>query len=91
METLVHRLIVTTLLAAAVLGGTAHATDPIHLPSSYDCYGVVAGGTEAGVCAGVVCVDLCGPRLVVDPYCRQSHGPYLATCVLVDQLYYSTR
>ena len=86
-----RRLIVTTLLAAAALGGTAHATDPIRVPSSYDCYGVVAGGTEAGVCAGIVCWDLCGPTLIVDPYCRQSSDPYLATCVLVDQLYYRSR
>lgn len=81
-----RRLIVTTLLATAALSGTAQATDPIHVPSIYDCFGVVAAGTEAGVCAGIVCWDLCGPRLVVDPYCRQAHGPYLATCVFVDQL-----
>ena len=86
-----RRLIVTTLLAAAALGGTAQATDPIGVPSTYDCYGVVAAGTEAGVCAGIICVDLCGPTLVVDPYCRQAHGPYLATCVFVDQLYYRSR
>ena len=85
-----RRLIVTTLFAAAAtaaLGGTAHAADPIPpSPSFYECFGVVAAGTEAGVCAGVVCWDLCGPRLIVDPYCRQAHGPYLATCVFVDQL-----
>ena len=86
-----RKLLVTSLLALAALGGTAHATDPIGVPAPFDCYGVVAGGTEAGVCAGIVCVDLCGPRLVVDPYCRQSHGPYLATCAIVDDLGFGTR
>jgi hypothetical protein len=85
-EPLMRRLLVTTLLAAAALGGTARATDPIGVPSRIDCYGVVARGTEAGVCAGIVCWDLCGPRLVLDPYCRQAEAPYLAACVLIDQL-----
>lgn len=89
-----RRLIVTTLLAAAAtagLGGTAHATDPIGGPSFYECVYAGAVGTEAGVCVGSYCWDLCGPTLVVDPYCEQAHGPYLATCVLVDELYYSSR
>ena len=81
-----RRLLAASLLAATTLGGTASATDPIRVPSTYDCYGVIAAGTEAGVCAGIVCWDLCGPRLVLDPYCRQAHAPYLVTCVVIDQL-----
>jgi hypothetical protein len=42
-----------------------------------------------GVCAYTICVDLCGPVVVVDPYCELER-PALATCQAVDDRYYST-
>lgn len=72
-----RRLLALAALAAAVTGGPA-AAEP-------DCYGVVAGGTEAGVCVEYVCVDICAPEYHVDPYCRTDVP--LATCRLVDRLY----
>ena len=71
-----RRLLALAALAAAVTGGTASA-DP-------ECYGVVAGSTQAGVCVEYVCVDICAPEVHVDPYCTSS---MLASCRVVDRLY----
>ena len=81
-----RRALALTIASAALLAplaGAAHA--------DVECYGVDAGATHAGVCAGVVCVDLCGPTVIVDPYCYQDHGPYLETCNVVDALSYRSR
>lgn len=63
-----RRLILLSLAAATA------AASLLAAPASADveCYGVIAGDYGAGVCAGIECTDLCGPRLVVRPYC---YGP----------------
>lgn len=81
-----RRALALTIATAALLAPFAPAAH-----ADVSCYGVVAGGTQAGVCAGVVCVDLCGPTVVVDPYCHQDSGPWLKTCEVVDSLYFRSR
>ncbi len=71
-----RRLLVLPLLAAAAFATPASA--------DVSCHGVVSGSFQAGVCAGIVCVDLCGPRLVVDPYCTGAPANLGALCAVVD-------
>ena len=63
-----RRLLVLPLLALAAFAGTAQAGPP-PVPDGVHCTGAYVDGNEAGICAGIVCVDLCGPRPYVRPYC----------------------
>jgi hypothetical protein len=62
------------------------AVVPAPAAQAVPCYGTA----NAGVCAGIECVDLCGPILVVDPYCTND-DPAILACRVVDRLYFSTR
>ncbi|HEV2890443.1 MAG TPA: hypothetical protein VGX28_08705 [Frankiaceae bacterium] len=74
-----RRLLVLPLLAAAAFAAPA-------APASADvsCHGVYSGSFDAGVCAGIVCVDLCGPRLVLYTTCSGAPSVAAALCAAVD-------
>jgi hypothetical protein len=76
----VRRLLVAVPLAIAALAPVA----PAH--AALTCVpGPVSQVVNAGVCAGIVCVDLCGPTVVVDPYCHHLAVDNLdALCAAVD-------
>lgn len=77
-ETLVRRLLVLPLLASA-FAFAAPAS------SAVPCHGVYSGNFDLSVCAGIECVDLCGPRLVVDPRCSGAPVSNLAAlCAAID-------
>lgn len=73
-----RRLLALTVLAAAtsVLTPAAHAT--------VECYGVDAGATHAGVCAGSWCPDVC--FIVVDPYCYHDARVAWDWCGSIDDI-----
>lgn len=76
-----RRLLVLPLLVSAfAFTGPASAHD-------VPCHGVHSGDTVVGVCAGVICNDLCGPRLVVHGQCEGVGGKYAALCAAVNEIY----
>ncbi|HEX8004135.1 MAG TPA: hypothetical protein VF519_15715 [Mycobacteriales bacterium] len=52
--------------------------------AAVSCHGVYSGSTDVSVCAGIECVDLCGPRLVVDPRCSGAPSIAAALCAAID-------
>jgi hypothetical protein len=75
----VRRLLALPLLACAV--SFAPPAD-----AAVQCHGVYSGSTNVGVCAGIICVDLCGPELVVDPTCTGTPAFTTALCAAIDNL-----
>jgi hypothetical protein len=75
-----RRLLALPLVAAAIAVAV-----PAPAAQAVPCYGT----TDVGVCAGIECVDLCGPILVVDPYCKHD-DPAILACRLVDAIRYSS-
>lgn len=73
-----RRLLAFPLLAAAAIALPAPSA------SAVPCHGVYSGTARVGVCAGIECVDLCGPRLVVDPECSGIGGQLAALCAAID-------
>lgn len=69
-----RRLLVLPLLASAFAFSAPASADDV------PCYGAHAGNARVGVCAGVVCVDLCGPRPVVHGDCAGVPAVVLAVC-----------
>ncbi|MDQ1712238.1 MAG: hypothetical protein QOE45_1688 [Frankiaceae bacterium] len=74
------------LLALPLAAAAFAVAAPAPAAQAVPCYGT----TDVGVCAGIECNDLCGPILVVDPYCRHD-DPAILACRVVDRLYFSTR
>ena len=72
-----RRLLALPLAAAFLLAPSASADD-------VPCYGVHAGDASVGVCAGVICVDLCGPQPVVHGQCSGIGGQLAKLCNAID-------
>ena len=72
-----RRLLVLPLL----LGAFSFAPSASH---AVPCHGVYSGNTNVGVCAGIECVDLCGPRPVVYTQCSGVPTVVYALCFAVD-------
>lgn len=78
-----RHLLVAVPLALAALAPVA----PAHALTCVPGDAAVSRLADAGVCAGIVCVDLCGPTVVVDPYCNRLPTTSLdAMCAAVDGL-----
>jgi hypothetical protein len=75
------------LLAMTVLAGAAFAL-PVPAHAEYPCdatnYGVDAGNTHIGICAGGVCQDLCW--IEFDPYCYQDTRQAIDACAIWNKL-----
>lgn len=88
-------LLAAVPLTLAVLAPAAHAAEDPHIPSGLTCVpgaAVAISPVDAGVCAGFVCVDLCGPILVVDPYCStDGTTPVDALCAAIDGIRWESR
>lgn len=69
-----RRLLVLPALACALSFAPSASADDV------PCYGVYAGDAKVGVCAGVICVDLCGPQPVVHGDCEGVPAVVLAVC-----------
>lgn len=73
-----RRALTLALATAAVTAGLAASP----ASASHECYGVRAGDTNAGVCAGGHCTDLC--FIVVDPYCYRETRSQADWCGIYD-------
>ena len=74
------RLLALPVIAAALaFPASASAND-------VPCFGTYAGSANVGVCAGVVCNDLCAPEVVVHGKCAglAGHPTLVATCAVVN-------
>ena len=74
-----RRLLILPLLLAAAFAPPASADD-------VPCHGVHSGNTVIGICAGVICNDLCGPRVVVHGQCSGAPANLAALCALYDNV-----
>ena len=82
-EPSLRRLLVAVPLALAALAPVAPAHALTCVPGDV----VASTLADAGVCAGIVCVDLCGPTVVVDPYCDHlATNNFDALCAAIDGL-----
>lgn len=73
-ETLVRRLLVLPAILSALAFAPAASADDV------PCHGVHSGSTEVGVCAGIICVDICAPQPVVHGQCSGVPTIVLALC-----------
>lgn len=74
------RLLAIPLVAAALaFPASASAHD-------VPCYGAYAGEANVGVCAGVICNDICVIEVVVHGQCSgvTGHAALVRACALVD-------
>lgn len=73
-----RRLLLLPALAAAFAFAPSASADDV------PCYGVHAGDTSVGVCAGIICNDLCGPQPVVHGQCSGIDGSLARLCAVYD-------